>query len=80
MKYWRGRCFLTVRLLKNHDLLEYYEVQYSLEIESDDKAYNGSTYKSLYNKCKEIIEREKQYSKKFSTVSEELKKKFLVNI
>ena len=31
------------------DLLEYYEVQYSLEIESDDKAYNGSAYKSLYN-------------------------------
>lgn len=49
MKYWRGHCFLTVRLLKNHDLLEYYEVQYSLEIESDDKAYNGSIYKSLYN-------------------------------
>ncbi|EFH71207.1 hypothetical protein GV51_0512 [Gardnerella vaginalis 5-1] len=34
----------------------------------------------IINKCKEIIEREKQYSKKFSTVSEELKKKFLVNI
>ena len=64
----------VVKLLD--DLLEYYEVRYSLEIESEDKAYNGSTYKSLYNKCKEIIEREKQYSKKFSKVSEELKKKF----
>ena len=58
------------------DLLEYYEVRYSSEIESDNRAYNGSTYKSLYNKCKEVIEREKQYSKKFSKASEELKKKF----
>ena len=53
-------------------LLKYYEVRYSLELESDDR----SIYKSLYNKCKEIIEREKQHSKKFSKVSEELKKKF----
>ncbi|HGD1979887.1 TPA: abortive infection family protein [Streptococcus agalactiae] len=64
----------VVKLLD--DLLEYYEVRYSLEIESDDRAYNGSTYKSLYDKCKEIVEREKQHSKKFSKVSEELKKKF----
>lgn len=58
------------------DLLEYYRVRYSLEIESNDKAYSGSTYKSLYNKCKEIIEREKTHSNKFSKESEELKKKF----
>ena len=64
----------VVKLLD--DLLEYYEVRYSSEIESDNRAYNGSTYKSLYNKCKEVIEREKQYSKKFSKASEELKKKF----
>ena len=55
----------VVKLLD--DLLEYYEVRYSLEIESDDRAYNGSTYKIFfYNKCKEIIWKEKkQYSKKF---------------
>ena len=41
--------------------------------EDNDKVVK---YKFLYNKCKEIIEREKQYSKKFSKVSEELKKKF----
>ena len=64
----------VVKLLD--DLLEYYEVRYSLEIESDDKAYNASTYKSLYNKCKGIIERENQHSKKFYKVSEELKKNF----
>lgn len=42
-------------------------MRYSLEIESDDRAYNGSTYKSLYNKRTEIIERKKQHSKKLSS-------------
>lgn len=32
-------------------------MRYSLEIESDDRAYSGSTYKSLYNKRREIIEK-----------------------
>lgn len=48
------------------DLLEYYEVRYYSEMESDDKIYSGTTYKSLYNKCKEVIGREKQYSSRFS--------------
>lgn len=61
------------------DLLEYYIVRYSSEVESNQKTYNGSTYKFLYGKCKEIIEREKQHFKKFSKVSEDLKKKFSSN-
>lgn len=61
------------------DLLEYYIVRYSSEVESNQKTYNGSTYKSLYSKCKEIIEREKQHFKKFSKASEDLKKKFSSN-
>ena len=64
----------VVKLLD--DLLEYYEVRYYSEMESDDKTYNGTTYKSLYNKCKEIIGREKQYSSRFTKASEDLKKKF----
>lgn len=47
----------VVKLLD--DLLEYYEVRYYSEMKSDDKTYNGTTYKSLYNKCKDVIGREK---------------------
>lgn len=67
----------VVKLLD--DLLEYYIVRYSSEVESNQRTCNGSTYKSLYTKCKEIIEREKQHLKKFSKVSEDLKKKFSSN-
>ena len=59
----------VTRLLGN--LLDYYEVKYNSEIDSK------KTYRSLYLKCKEIINRENTSSNKFTEeASNALKKKF----
>ncbi len=58
------------------DLLEYYEVHCSKEMENNEGIYNGPTYKSLYVKCKEIVDRENKSDKVFGSVSEQLKEKF----
>lgn len=53
------------------DLLDYYEVKYISEIESN------KNYKALYLKCKGIINREKESSNNFAKeVTNTLKKKF----
>lgn len=69
-----GDAVKVIKLLD--DLLDYYEVRFSEEIISGKKSYSGATYESLYKKCREIINREKEKNQLFRNVSIELKEKF----
>ena len=59
-----------------NDLLEYYSVYFSDELEENKKNNRGTSFKSLYNKCKDIIIRELSNSSNFISESEVLKIKF----
>jgi hypothetical protein len=69
-----GKPNLVIKLLD--DLLNYYSVRFSSEIESGEKNYNGQSFADLYKKCREIIDKEKQHTHFFSKASENLKRKF----
>lgn len=64
----------VVKLLD--DLLEYYVIYCTGEIESNQKNSQGMYYKPLYEKCREIINREKENSNDNLEIIEDVKKYF----
>lgn len=59
-----------------NDLLEFYSLRCSDEIDNAHKSYRGTSYKYLYQKCREIINRELSNNTKFMSDAEILKTKF----
>lgn len=57
-------------------MLEYYQVYYSDEIENNEKTYSGVAYATLFDMCKEIVERELSGDSHTRVAVQELKSKF----
>lgn len=53
-----GESRKVIKLLD--ELLEYYRVYNSNELIENKVSYSGASYSSLYKKCREIIDREKE--------------------